>query len=332
MFLALLSVATVSGDVDVTAEKYTGITIDGQIGDWAGVPGTKITLIRPSITTERITDGLELRTAYDDSNIYILVLISDDYDYNATDHHNSAAIAVLFAIDDAATPEMGGGNGYVDIWHWELDQGPGVVVGFNLVEEPGREGNDPIGNLDDEYSLSVTDRHDDVTGNEIYGTWSHTNMSAVGASGTWIFELKRALTTSDTLKQDKQFEIGKTYKVAVAYWDADELGEPGVNNGWTAAGHYATCRDPATLDFSWINMELKTPAIEGDVENLQTDVQGVQGDVSGLQADLEDLNDEVGQLTAQVDSLTTLLYIATGVGVVGILIGATGVVFARRKT
>ncbi len=283
------------------------------------------------VTTERITDGLEIRTAYDDSNLYILVLIADDYDYNVTDHHNSAAIAVLFAIDEAATPDMGGGNGYVDMWHWELDQGPGVVVGFNL-----DSGNDPIGNLDDEYSLSVTDRHDDSIANEIYGTWSHTNMSAVGASGTWIFELKRALTTSDTLKQDKQFEIGNTYKVAVAYWDADELGEPGVKNGWTDSGHYATCKDPATLDFSWINMELKTPAIEGHVSELQTDVQDAQGDISGLQTDVQDLHDdvhdEVSQLTAQVDSLTTLLYVAIGIAVVGILIGATGVVFARKRT
>jgi len=317
MFLAFLSVALVSGDVEVTTEKYTGITIDGMIGDWAGVPGTTITLIRPLATTERIVNGLEIRTAYDDSNIYILVLITDDYDYNATDDHKSGAIAVLFAIDEAATPDMGGGKGYVDIWHWELDVGPGVVTGFNLAS-----GNDPVGNLDDEYALDVMDRHDDATANEIYGAWSHTNMSAVGAKGTWIFEFKRSLTTSDTLKQDKQFEIGKTYKVAVAYWDADELGEPGVNNGWTDAGHYATCKDPATLDFSWINMELKTPTIEGDVENLQTDVQDLHDDV----------HDEISQLTGQIDSLTTMLYAAIGVAVVGILIGIAAVVFARKKT
>ncbi len=251
LFAAAFSVASVKADVEISAVKHTGITIDGLTGDWAGIPGTKITLVRPYATDQRIVDGMEVRMAYDDSNLYVLILVTDDYDYNATHHHNSAALAVLFAVDEAATPDMGGGKGYVDIWHWELDVGPGVVTGFNLLS-----GNDPVGNLDDEYSLSIMDRHDDDDANEVYGAWSHTDMSAVGAEGTWVFEFKRSLTTSDTLKQDAQFEIGGTYKVAVAYWDADEKGEPGVKNGWTAAGHYSTCTDPDTLDFSWINMEL----------------------------------------------------------------------------
>ncbi len=256
IFSASLAIGTVSADVGITAVKHTGITVDGMMGDWAGIPGTKISLVRPFATDQRLIDGLEVKTAFDDSNIYVLAVISDDYDYNASEHHNSAALAVLFAIDDEATPDMGGGKGYVDIWHWELDVGPGVVTGFNLLS-----GNDPVGNLDDEYSLSITDRHDDDTANEVYGAWSHTDMSAVGAEGKWIFEFKRPLTTSDTMKQDVQFEVGKTYKMAVAYWDADEKGEPGVKNGWTAAGHYSTCTDPETLDFSWIDLELKQPEI-----------------------------------------------------------------------
>ncbi len=253
-----------SADVEITAVKRTGITIDGLMGDWAGVPGTKVSLVRPYAPDQRIIDGLEFRMAYDDSNIYVLAVISDDFDYNVTDHGNSAAIAVLIAIDDAATPDMGGGNGYVDIWHWELDVGPGVVTGFNLAS-----GNDPVGNLDDEYSFSVTDRHDDDTANEVYGAWSHTDMSAVGAEGKWIFEFKRSLTTSDTMKQDAQFEVGETYKIAIAYWDADEKGEPGVLNGWTAAGHYSTCTDPETLDFSWVDLTLEQPASTGGLPGPQ---------------------------------------------------------------
>jgi hypothetical protein len=251
LFAAALSFTSVKADTEINAVKHTGITIDGLTGDWAGIPGTKITLVRPYATDQRIVDGMEVRMAYDDSNLYVLILVTDDYDYNATHHHNSAALAVLFAVDEAATPDMGGGKGYVDIWHWELDVGPGVVTGFNLLS-----GNDPVGNLDDEYSLSIMDRHDDDDANEVYGAWSHTDMADVGAEGKWVFEFKRSLTTSDTQKQDAQFEIGGIYKVAVAYWDADEKGEPGVKNGWTAAGHYSTCTDPDTLDFSWINMEL----------------------------------------------------------------------------
>ncbi|MFQ5836585.1 MAG: ethylbenzene dehydrogenase-related protein [Candidatus Bathyarchaeia archaeon] len=226
---------------------------------------------------------------------------------------------------------MGGGNGYVDMWHWELDVGPGVVAGFNL-----DSGNDPVGNLDDEYSLSPTDRHDDDLANEVYGAWSHTDRSATGASGQWIFEFKRSLTTSDTLKQDIQFEVGKTYKMAIAYWDADELGEPGVDYGWSDAGHYATCRDPEALDFSWIDLELKTPMIEEEVEHIHTAMHDLEDDLGGLNTtianEINNLTDQIDTLGGQIDSLTTLLYVAIGVAVVGILIGAAGVVFARKKT
>jgi hypothetical protein len=268
---AFVSITPVSASIDITAEKHTGITIDGLTGDWTGIPSTSITLIQPFTTSQRITDGLEIKTTFDDSNIYVLVTISDDYDYNVTDHYKSAAIAVLFAIDDEATPDMGGGNGYVDIWHWELDVGPGVVTGYNVLS-----GNDPIGNLDDEYSLTVFDRHDDQFANEVYGAWSHTNMSAVGADGKWVFEFKRSLTTMGTLNQDIQFEIGKTYKMAIAYWDADELGEPGVQNGWTAPGHYSSCTNPDTLEFSWINLALTTPVIPQGPQG-ETGPQGTQG-------------------------------------------------------
>ena len=131
---AFFGLTTVSADVQVIAVKHTGITIDGLIGDWAGVPGTKVTMIQPMSPDNRIVNGVELRVAYDDSYIYTLVIISDDFDYDPADHRRSAALAVLFAIDEAATPEMGGGAGYVDIWHWELDTGPGVVAGFTMNE------------------------------------------------------------------------------------------------------------------------------------------------------------------------------------------------------
>lgn len=268
---AFSALTTVSADVQVNAVKQTGITVDGLIGDWAGVPGTKVTMIQPMSPDNRMVDGVELRVAYDDSYIYTLVIVSDDFDYDPADHGRSAALAVLFAIDEAATPEMGGGAGYVDIWHWELDTGPGVVAGFNLLS-----GDDPVGNLDDEYALGIFDRHDDASANEIYGSWSHTDMSVAGADGEWIFEMKRSLSTSDTLKQDVQFTNGEAFKMSVAYWDADELGEPGL--GWSDSGHYATCRDPETLDFSWIDVEFEPV-------DVPQGPQGVQGP-AGLQGPL----------------------------------------------
>ncbi|MES0341590.1 MAG: P1 family peptidase, partial [Candidatus Humimicrobiaceae bacterium] len=136
---------------------------------------------------------------------------------------------------------------------------------------------DPVGNLDDEYAFSIFDRHDDATANEIYGSWSHTDMSVAGAEGEWIFEMKRSLTTSDALKQDVQFTNGETIKMSVAYWDADELGEPGL--GWSESGHYATCRDPETLDFSWIDVEFEPVDVLQGPEGPQgpAGLQGVQG-------------------------------------------------------
>ena len=104
-----------AADVSVSIPKYNGIVVDGLVGDWAGIPATNLTLIRPLATTERIVDGLSLKLAYDDANVYLLAMIKDDFDYNATDHTQSGSLAVLWQIDPAATPDMGGGNGNVDI-------------------------------------------------------------------------------------------------------------------------------------------------------------------------------------------------------------------------
>lgn len=253
--MAIAMAHPVAADVNVTAVEFHGIVVDGFADDWAGVTGTTVTLIRPFATSERLVNGLTVKVAYDDANIYVLILIQDDFDYNATNHDLSASLAVLWQIDPTATADMGGGTGNVDIWHWELDSGPGVPAGGpNYLN-----GNDPAGNFDDEWSSSVTNRFDDTLANELYGVWSHTNMSAPGALGTWIFEMRRSLTTSDTLKQDRQFAVGGTVGMAVAYWDPDETAL-----GWTPSGHYASCRDPATLDFSWILVTLEpTPLPQG---------------------------------------------------------------------
>lgn len=247
--MVLVAAVPVAADIDVSVDKFHGIVIDGLIGDWEDIPGTTVTLIRPLSTSDRIVDGLVLKLAYDDANIYMLALINDDFDYNVTDHSLSAALAVLWQIDPAATPNMGGG-GYVDIWHWELDCGPHTINGFNPFS-----GNDPPCNFDDEYAWSVPNRFDDAEANELYGSWSHTNMSAPGAPGWWIFEMRRSLKTSDTLGQDRQFNVNETVGLAVAYWDADE-----TPAGWNPWGHYSTCTDPATLQFSWINVTL-TPLV-----------------------------------------------------------------------
>lgn len=238
-----------AAQVAVSAPKYTGIVIDGLADDWAGVPATTVTLIRPFATNERLTDGLILKVAYDDANVYVLAMIVDDFDFNATDHEQSGSIAILWQIDPAATPDMGGGNGMVDMWHWELDVGPGVPAGGPNYTG----GNDPIGNLDDEWAMGPGNRGDDLQGNELSGVWSHTNLSAPGATGSWIFEMRRPLVTSDSMNQDVQLAPNATFGMAVAYWDPDQTA-----TGWTPSGHYASCVDPDTLNFdSWIDVTLE---------------------------------------------------------------------------
>jgi len=291
----------------VAAPIRTGITIDGLVGDWAGIPSTTTTLIRPLATTERMVNGLEWKVAHDDANIYFLFLVNDDYDYNATNHDLSAAVAVLFQIDPAATPDMGGGNGNVDLWHWELDCGPGVLSGFNLMS-----GNDPQCNLDDEWANSTSNRRDDTMANELYGAWSHTNMTAPGATGKWVFEMKRSLTTADTGNQDYQFRVGTTAKMSFAYWDADE-----TPAGWQPWGHYASCRDPVTLDFSWISIDLEAPP---DIGALETQIDNLQGNLTDLRGDLADARSTTEATRTAANSLATVTYVSLILAVVALLL------------
>ncbi len=321
----------VAADVDVTAVKYHGIVIDGLVGDWAGINGTTVTLIRPFATSQRIVDGLTLKVAYDDANIYVLAMVNDDFDYNATDHHLSGSITVLWQTEPAATPDMGGGNGLVDMWHWELDTGPGVPAGGPNYTG----GNDPIGNFDDEWAIAPgsANRGDDALGNELYGVWSHTNMSAQGAPGFWIFEMRRPLTTSDTLNEDYQFTVGGTAGMAFAYWDADQ-----TPTGWTAAGHYASCRDPSTLDFSWINVTLEPlvlpPGPPGPAGPAGADgadgATGPQGPAGADGADGEDGAPGPEGPPGSADLVaTTSSYAGLGLGAVALVIAI--VALLRRK-
>jgi len=299
-----------AADVDITAVRHEGITVDGVIGDWDGVPATNIKLVNAVGAKTTATLDAVVKVAYDDSNIYVLVIIEDDFDYNPEDHDKSGAIAVLFAIDEAATPDMGGGKGAVDIWHWELDVGPGVVAGYNL-----NSGDDPVGNLDDEWATDPFTRSDDEQANEVYGAWTHTGKNnGIGAAGQWIFEFKRPLKTSDPT-QDAQFEVGGVAKMAIAYWDADEKGEAA---GWSDAGHLASCKDPNTRDFSWLVVRFKKPEVpqvgvgaaevqqlEKKISTLDSLAKDLSGKVSSLESSIKSLKSSVDKVTADTSGLSS---------------------------
>ncbi len=232
------------------------ITVDGNNSDWAAITGLTVTLEQIEIPAgvewdePGAVDPIDatVKVATDDSKIYVLFEVPDDYDFDPADHNFSASPNVMFLIDAAAGPHMGAGDddletglGMVDIWHWELDCAAGVTSGGG----DAGSGNDPDCNLDDEYSTDPEEREDDGGGdtanaaaeNSIAGVWSHTNSAGgIGAAGTWIFEMSRPLQTGDP--EDAQFTAGGTAKMALAYFDADEGLE-----GWTDTGHLVSSEE-----------------------------------------------------------------------------------------
>ena len=194
-----------------------------------------------------------LKVATDGTNIYVLVEIDDTFDYVADDHGLSAALAVMFRIDNPAAPHMGVEEddydtslGMVDIWHWELDCAPGELSGGQGIAG----GDDPACNLDDEYATTPEEREDDGEGdaptpngeNSLTGVWTHT-AAAPGGDGTWIFEMSRPLSTGDP--QDAQLTSGDTAYIAIAYWDPKESA-----TGWSDAGHLQSA------ELGWIEVTL----------------------------------------------------------------------------
>ncbi|MFQ5380678.1 MAG: ethylbenzene dehydrogenase-related protein, partial [Dehalococcoidia bacterium] len=254
-----------AGETPTTVPAGTGTSltavnaapvIDGDNSDWADVPGLAIVLKQfeiPAASDWEFNGEVEpknatLKVATDDSNIYVLVEVEDSYDYVAEDHGLSPAFAVMFQIEDPAGPHMGSGPddleeglGMVDIWHWELDCGPGVLSGGG---DPG-DGDDPDCNLDDEYATDPESRDDDDQSgaeNSIAGAWSHA-PATLGADGTWIFEMSRPLQTGDTT--DAQFAPGGIAHMAIAYWDPKESAA-----GWSNEGHLTSA------DLGWLEVTI----------------------------------------------------------------------------
>lgn len=245
------------------------ITVDGDASDWDDIAGVTVPLhqieLPPGVTFDDLDwdepkpldpVDVELKVASDADNIYMLLEVPDDYDFDPEDHNLSASLAVQFLIEVDAGAHMGAGDddfeaslGMVDIWHWELDCGPGELSGGGGITG----GDDPACNLDDEFATDPEEREDDGGGdvlvnaeaeNSLAGAWEHTaRAEGAGAAGTWIFEMSRPLQTGDP--QDAQFSSGATFLVALAYFDADESLE-----GWTDTGHLQSA------EVGWIEVTL----------------------------------------------------------------------------
>src|SRR3990170_4681271 len=244
------------------------IAVDGDTSDWSAIEGATVKLeqIRlanlPPAQAAEIKFGpldpvdVTFKVANDGKNVYVLLEVPGDFDYDPANHNLSASVAVMFRVDEPAAPHMGAEEpeldkslGIVDIWHWELDCGPGAVSGGKGIAG----GDDPACNLDDEYSTTPERREDDGGGdvvnaaaeNGLTGVWEHTGRaSGAGAAGTWIFEISRPLQSGDP--QDGQFASGSTAYVALAFFDPNEGPE-----GWSDAGHLQSAYS------GWIEVTLR---------------------------------------------------------------------------
>jgi hypothetical protein len=229
--------------IDATSAS---ITVDGDASEWDAVPGLDVTL--ESIQGVDVeSKAATVKVAHDGENVYVLLTVEDDYNWNADDPHLSASLAVMWSVDTGAGPHMGTDDdagegpslGMVDIWHWELECGLGEEQG-GRVSGPGEgfPGNDDACNFDDEFATDPETRFDDGdtegpagsgSENSLLGVFSHTDPTE-DASGTWIFEMSRPLETGDS--QDGQLTVGETALLALAYWDPDNSVE-----GWDDDQH-----------------------------------------------------------------------------------------------
>jgi hypothetical protein len=229
------------------------LSIDGDPSDWEGIPELTMTL-RPTVGESAPEHEAAVRVAHDGEFIYVLFTVDDDFNWSEIDPRFAGAPAVMWPIDSAAGPHMGGEDpsglpalGMVDIWYWRLECPIGVEQGGFLDEDTsGKAGNDDVCNLDDEYATEpeeVEDDDDASSENSLLGAFGHSNPVEDGA-GTWYFEFRRPLQTGDLL--DAQFEPGVTARLALAYWDPDA-----GDAGWGRRDHVQSSDD------GWIDVTLE---------------------------------------------------------------------------
>lgn len=240
---SLLMVGCGGEDTIVLEAPSESISVDGDAADWADVPAQDLEL-HPVLRQEIPEHMAKVSVAHDEDNVYVLLEVTDNLTWTEGDAHKSAAAAVMWRIDDPASPHMGAEEdalgtslGMVDIWHWELDCPAGSPTGGAVSDAgDGDPGNDAACNLDDEWSTTPSEREDDNASgaeNSLFGVWGHDGSS-------WIFEFSRPLATGD--ETDADLTAGGN--LAVAYWDADNGEE-----GWDALEHLVSS------DAGWIEVD-----------------------------------------------------------------------------
>lgn len=243
LFILPSVLAVSAADVNINANDLgtKSITIDGSISDWSDYTASNLELKDPLDQSDTKSYTSKVRIAHDDKDIYFLIEIDEKYQaYNFSEgvfaHEKTVALGVSFNINGSAR-HMGStsassqstSTGFADIMHWELETAAGVV---NTGSKTGDNKGDSPTNMDDEWANTTLSRHDDIVDNPWTGVWEHTAKTN-GSEGTYIFEMKRALTNSDSL--DVQFEMDHKYEITIAFWSPFE-----TVDGWTDSGHYTS--------------------------------------------------------------------------------------------
>jgi hypothetical protein len=209
--------------------------------------------LKPIIGEGAAEQEATVRVAHDGEFIYVLFTVDDDFNWSDLDPRFAGAPSVMWPIEPAAGPHMGGDDpsglpnlGLVDLWYWRLECPIGVEQGGSVeTDDGGDPGNDASCNLDDEYATepdAVEDDDDAASENSLLGVFGHSNPVDDG-EGTWYFEFRRPLQTGDPF--DAQFEPGSTARMALAYWDPDAGG-----GGWGGDDHVQSS------DEGWIDVRL----------------------------------------------------------------------------
>lgn len=227
------------GAASVLEAPTASISVDGDTSDWEDVPSETIELV-PVLRQDVLPHTATVSVARDSTNVYVLFEVSDNLTWTEGDVRRSGAAAVMWRIDDAAATHMGAeaeslgeSQGTVDIWHWQLVCPAGSASGG--AASATDNGDDPVCDLDDEWSATPSDREDDDgdgAENSLLGVWSHDGSS-------WIFEMSRPLVTGDETDAD----LSEGGNLALAYWDADSS-----DDGWGNLQHVVSS------DAGWIEV------------------------------------------------------------------------------
>jgi mono/diheme cytochrome c family protein len=109
------------------------ITVDGDPADWDGIEGLELTLVPIEERPDVAPVPAAIKVAHDGLSLFVLFAVEDDFDWSDVDPRLTGAPGVMWAIEDAAGPHMGGedpsgepGLGLVEIWYWRLECEMGV--------------------------------------------------------------------------------------------------------------------------------------------------------------------------------------------------------------